>query len=107
MTKYYRALVAGLCVANFASNAFAGTDTFETTFTYNKHASMVSNYQNFERTAKLACRAEVGRDGRQSLAISAKLEQKCEAELLTKVVNATRSEILIAHHQEKLTKARG
>lgn len=107
MTKLYRALIAGTIIATAAGNAFAGENTFDVTFKYDKAAPMVENYDRFERTAQSACRAEVGRVGRQPLAATAKLERACQTELLTKVVTATRSEILIAYHQKKLKTARG
>ena len=107
MTKLNGALIVGTMCVVLSANAFAADETFQTKFTYSKDVPMTENYSNFERTAKSAYRAEVARVGRQALATTAKLEADCRVELLTKVVTATRNEILIAHHKQKMGVAQG
>lgn len=107
MRKLNGALVVGTLCAVLAGNAFAADATFETKFTYSKSASMAENYSNFERTAKEACETEVDNIGRQALSTKSRLELNCQNELLTKVVTATRNEILIAYHKQKMATAQG
>jgi len=98
MITLFKAALAGTAFVALAGTA-AAEATFSADFTYTETAPVQVTYTAFERTAKRACRAEM-RDIRQ-LGARMKMEQSCTAQLLAQAVEATRSDVLIAYHDQR------
>lgn len=86
--------VVALC---FIPTAHADDD-FSVSFNYNSSAPIEETYESFERTAEDACQIKnfrrVGGPLRKF-----KLERICKADLMDKIVTATRSQTLMAFHR--------
>ena len=102
MTRITKTLISSIALLSIAVTAHAGEDTFDTRFHYDKSASVEANYSSFEETAQQACRAEIKRaerlQGRIPLNDKARFDRSCNAQLMDKVVAATKISVFIAYH---------
>jgi len=106
MTRITQSLISTFALLSIATTAQAGEETFDTAFSFNSVATIETNYANFEKTAKAACRAEIKRverlHGRMPLTDTARFDRTCQKQLLNRAVAQTKVNVLIAYHQDQI-----
>ena len=108
MTRITKTIISTIALLSVATTAQAGESTFDTRFNFDKSASIEANYNNFEATAKEACRAEIKRverlEGRLPLSDKNRFNNSCQRQLMDRVVSATKVSVFIAYHDTKTSK---
>lgn len=99
MTNTFKTLLAASALIAFSGTAFAG-ETTSTTFTYDSSAPVEATYERFQKIAGKACEISLRDAG--GIVAKARMENKCSAELVGDAVKATKTDVLIAYHNQQL-----
>ena len=102
MTLIKTLLIATAATISFAANASASEPTFSANFTFDKTANVQAQYKEFQTQAKTICRKEIRKAGYRS---TSRMQRKCERELLSRAVAATKSNLMLAQHETRTNKA--
>lgn len=93
-------------IASAAAAAPAYADsTFEVSFAVPAGASTQQVYAEFKETARLACAADLRREGRTGLKVAMEQSSACNAEVLSKAVAAVGDTQLAALHRSETENA--
>ena len=85
-----------------SATAHAADNTFKATFKFDKTASVENNYSAFRDQARLACRAEKERAGWRRTESSTGQQRKCERQIMSKAIKATKSPMMAALHNQTI-----
>ncbi|MEO0883848.1 MAG: hypothetical protein AAFY34_14115 [Pseudomonadota bacterium] len=97
MNTITKCLGASCLALSLVAPVSAGeVDEFEVGFTYSKYAAVDEIYEDFEGTARRACRAQYR--GLQGVA-KVQLEKQCRDQLLDRVVMKMNSPEIVALHE--------
>ena len=99
MTNTFKTLIAASALIAFSGTAFAG-ETTSTTFTYDSSAPVEVTYERFQDIAEQACEIDLRDAG--GIVAKTRMENICRVELVSDAVKATKTNVLIAFHDQQL-----
>lgn len=99
MTNTFKTLIATSTLIALSGPAFAGQAT-STTFTYDSSAPVEVTYKRFQKIAEQACEIDLRDAG--GIVVKTRMENQCREELVSKAVKATKTNVLIAFHNQQL-----
>lgn len=88
MTKLIKIIATAAALTTIAGTAEA-SDSFTASFTYDAKASVASNYDNFVKSAEMACINEARSGGFTRASAKSYVVRKCQRQLVKRAVKAS------------------